>query len=135
MRSNIVILKAIYVVWLVLAWFAFIPAAMSGANLLSVAAVMLGAYSFLVVGLVIGNKIAWLASPLPAVIVALFGIPWFVNNLATAFGFEWYHDSPALPVTLLVGVAFPGAALVALGLLWRNRGKVVSLFRNEPKAI
>jgi hypothetical protein len=101
MRSRANIIKAIFVAWLLWAWVEYVPALIAGANFLGVPSVALLVYSAIVVGLLFDARLAWLTAPLPALLVAGFGVPWFVNNLGTALGFDWYHDSPGLTITLL----------------------------------
>jgi len=129
LRANL--LKGIYVFWLVWAWIAFVPALVSGANPISAPSLAVVFYTAIVVGLLCDVRLAWLASPLPALFVAGFGVPWLVLNVGTALGFDWYHDSPGLATTLLVDAVLPIAALVALVLLWQERRKVFSLFSRE----
>ena len=135
MRRRANIIKAIFVAWLLWAWAEYVPALIEGANFLGVPSVALLAYSTIVVGLLFEVRLAWLIAPLPALLVAGFGVPWFVNNLGTAFGFDWYHDSPGLGMTLLVGLVLPLPALVALVLFWLERRKVLGLFRRAAVAV
>jgi hypothetical protein len=135
MRSRANIIKAIFVAWLLWAWFEYVPALIAGANLLGAPSAALLVYSAIVVGLIFDARLAWLAAPLPALLVAGFGVPWFVNNVGAALGFDWYHDSPGLAVTLLVGLVLPLPALVALVLLWLERRRVFSLFRRTAVAV
>jgi hypothetical protein len=129
MRSRANIIKAIFVAWLLWAWVEYVPALVAGANFFGAASVALLVYSAVVVGLLFDARLAWLAAPLPAFLVAGFGIPWFVNSLGSALGFDRYHDSPGVTITLLVGLVLPLPALVALVLLWLERRKVFGLFR------
>jgi len=135
MRRRANIIKAIFVAWLLWAWVEYVPALIAGANFLGVPSVALLVYSAIVVGLLFEVRLAWLVAPLPALLVAWFGVPWFVNNLGTAFGFDWYHDSSGLAITLLVGFVLPLPALVALVLLWQERRKVFGLFRRAAAAV
>ena len=135
MRRRANIIKAIFVAWLLWAWVEYVPALAAGANFLGVPSLALVVYSAIVVGLLFDARLAWLTAPLPALLVAGFGVPWFVNNLGTALGFDWYHDSPGLTITLLVGLVLPLPALVALVLLWQERRKVFGLFRRDAVAV
>jgi hypothetical protein len=132
-RANL--LKGIYVFWLAWAWISFVPALASGANPIGAPSIAVVLYTAMVIGLLGNFRLAWLVSPLPALFVAAFGVPWFVLNVGTALGFDWYHDSPGLAITLLVGVVLPIAAIVALVLLWHERRKVFSLFRRDGVAV
>jgi hypothetical protein len=128
-------LRAVYAGWLVWAWIASIPAFLSGAALVSTPTALLVAFSVIVIGLLCDHPLAWLLSPLPAALVAFLGVPWFVLNAGTSLGYDWYHDSPGLLVTLLAGAALPAPALMILLVLvveWRH---VLRLFLRRGGAI
>ena len=134
--SRLMAVKLLYAAWLLWAWFEAVPAFFAGARLVSAPTVGLVLFSLIVLGLFLNSKVAWLVSPVPALFVAFFGVPWFVNNVGTWFGYEWYHDSPGPLITVFVGAVLPIPALIALVFLWLERQQVTSLFRrNAPKVI
>ncbi len=134
--NRIFFLRAVYTAWLLWAWIVSTPLFLSGAtDLVSVPAALLLVFSAVVVGLILDNPVAWLLSPLPAVFVATLGTPWFIHNLGTSLGYDWYHDSPGLLTTLSMGAALPGPALVVLAVLCVEWRRVLGLFLRRSQAI